>query len=257
MTRRLFHILILLPLLLAAGCLGETAPEIPGSGVVITVRCEDPAQTKADPADGELRFNENLIRAVDFFFYPGSAPAGTADAVYHHRVDLDEDPVSYTGGQWEATFSIVLRRADAEQIFTAANGMQATVYAIVNYAADLTPGASLDATSMDELAAVAVETDFAATESQYLQGSFLMDGKTVITYNEAASISASGTIDARRFAAKMTTAVSVANQVTLKHVNSTDDPDEVWEPVLHTMRIYLVDPIPNPQSPIPNPQSPI
>ena len=241
MTRRLFHILILLPLLLAAGCLGETAPEIPGSGVVITVRCEDPAQTKADPADGELRFNENLIRAVDFFFYPGSAPAGTADAVYHHRVDLDEDPVSYTGGQWEATFSIVLRRADAEQIFTAANGMQATVYAIVNYSGDLPLGASLAATSMDELAAVAVETDFAATESQYLQGSFLMDGKTVITYNEAASISASGTIDARRFAAKMTTAVSVANQVTLKHVNSTDDPDEVWEPVLHTMRIYLVD----------------
>ena len=38
----------------------------------------------------------------------------------------------------------------------------------------------------------------------------------------------------------MTTAISVASEVTLKHT-STDDPYEVWTPVLHTMRIYLVD----------------
>ncbi len=239
MMRKWFHILMLLPLLLAAGCQDGLEPNRPGSGLVLTVRCEDPALVKSTPEDGETRFNENLIKSVDFFFYPGAAPASDADAVYHHRVDLDEDPVSYTGGQWEATFNIVLTRVVAEQIFTAANNMKATVYAVVNYGGDLAPGGSLDGTSLSELAATAIVTDFAATESNYVQDSFLMDGKTVITYDDSAAISASGTIDAQRFAAKMTTAISVANVVTLKH--NTDDPDEVWEPVLHTMRIYLVD----------------
>ena len=243
MMRKWFHILMMLPLLLlAAGCRVELEPDRPVSGLVLTVRCEDPALTKADPepADGETRFNENLIKSVDFFFYPGEAPSGTADAVYHHRVDLDEDPVTFTGGQWEATFNIVLTRVVAEQIFTAANSMKATVYAVVNYGGELTPGGSLAGTSLSELAATAIVTDFAAEESNYIQNSFLMDGSTVITYDETAPVSASGTIEAKRFAAKMTTAISVANEVTLKHAG-VDDPNEVWEPVLHTMRIYLVD----------------
>ena len=241
MRARWFHILMLFTLLLtAAGCQRSLEPDIPVSGVRITVRCEDQAQSKATE-DGETRFNENLIKSVDFFFYPGNTPGSSTDAVHHHRVDLDEDPVSYVGGQWEATFTLVLTKVAAEQIFTAANNMQATVYAVVNYGGDFTPGGSLSGTSLSELAATAITNDFAATESNYLQDSFLMDGKTVITYDESEPVSASGTIDARRFAAKLTTAVSVANQVTLKHVNSIDDPDEVWEPVLHTMRIYLVN----------------
>lgn len=243
MMRKWFHILVLLPLLLlAAGCQRGLEPERPLSGLVLTVRCEDPALTKADPepADGEKRFNENLIKSVDFFFYPGNAPASTADAVYHHRVDVEEDPVTYTEGRWEAVFNIVLTKVVAEQIFTAANGMKAKVYAIVNYAGDLTPGGSLAGTSLSELAVTAIVTDFAATESNYVQGSFLMDGSTEITYDASAPVSASGTINARRFAAKLTTAIAVADTVTLKHT-SVDDPDEVWTPVLHTMRIYLVD----------------
>ena len=196
---------------------------------------------KSTPEDGESRFNENLIKSVDFFFYPGSAPSGSADAVYHRRLDLDEDPVNYSGSQWEATFSLVVTKVVAEQIFTAANNLQATVYAVVNYDGDLTPGGSMDGTSMSELAATAIVRNFAETESGYIQDCFLMDGKTVITYNGSAEISASGIIDATRFAAKISTSISVADHVTLKHVNSVDDPDEVWEPVLHTMRIYLVD----------------
>ena len=239
--KRLFHILVLLPLLLAAGCIRGIVPDGPGSGLVLTVRCEDPSLTKSTPEDGETRFNENLIKSVDFFFYPGNAPAADADAVYHERVDLEDDPVTYSEGRWEATFTLVLKLTDAEQIFTAANSMSATVYAIVNYDGALVSGSSLAGTSMDDLAAISVVTDFAATEHEYVQGSFLMDGKTVITYDASLPDNTSGTIEARRFAAKMTTAISVASEVTLKHVNSTDDPDEIWTPVLHTMRIYLVD----------------
>ena len=242
MMRKWLHILFLLPLLLAAGCRFGLEPERPVSisGVSLTVRCEDPDLTKSTPEDGEARFNENLIKSVDFFFYSGASPASDADAIYHHRMDLDEDPVTYTQGQWEATFDIVLTRVVAEQLFTAANNLSATVYAVVNYDGDFTPGGSLAGTSLSELAATALVHDFAAAENNYLQGSFLMDGQTVITYDASAPISASGTIRATRFAAKLTTAISVADTVTLKHLNP-DDPDEVWTPVLHTMRIYLVD----------------
>ena len=234
--RRLFHILFYLPLLIAAGCISGVGLDTPASGLVLTVRCEDPALTKSEPTeDGETRFNENLIKSVDFFLYPGENPDSNIDAVYHERMDLEENPVSNTGGRWEASFTLTLKLAVAAQIFKPEFDMKATVYAVVNYNGDLTSGG----TSMNALAATAVETDFAATESTYIQNSFLMDGKAIIdNYTESSGINASVEINARRFAAKMTTAIFVPETVTLKH---DDDPDEIWEPVLHTMRIYLVD----------------
>ena len=236
----MFHILMLLILLSLAGCRGLSGPETPGSGLVITVRFDDPAQTKSTPADGEVRFNENIIKSVDFFFYQGETPDSDADAAFHARFDPEDDPVAYTGGQYEASFNLVLKKTEADKIFTAANSMKATVYAVVNYDGALVSGDSLDGTSPAELAAIGIVNDFAATETAYLQKSFLMDGKTVVTYDESATPSASGVIEAKRFAAKMTTAVHVDDEILLKH-RSPDDPDEKWTPVLHTMRIYLVD----------------
>ena len=237
--RKRFHILIFLPLLLVAGCFPEPGFESAESGLVLTVRCEDPALTKSEPEDGETRFNENLIKSVDFFFYPGTENNNnldrTAGAVYHHREVLEEDPVHHkvTEGTWEATFTLVIRREKAEQIFTAAKGKRATVYAVINYNDDLNPSSSLN-----DLAAIAIETNFAASENDYIQDSFLMDGGTAITYDENDPIS--GVIDVRRFAAKITTSIFVANEVQLKH-NTPGKLEEIWEPVLHTMRIYLVD----------------
>ena len=233
--RRWFHILFVLPLLLVTGCKDVLELEKPASGLVLTVCCEDPSLTKSTPEEGETRFNENLIKSVDFFFYPGEAPDGNAKAVYHRREDLDEDPVKHTGDKWEAMFTLVLPRVVAEQIFIAEKDLKATVYAVVNY-----NGEPLTSTSsLSELGDIAIVTDFAATERDFIQNNFLMDGKTVITYNASASTSASGTIYARRFAAKMTTAISVANQVNLK--SADNQAEEIWVPVLHTMRIYLVD----------------
>ena len=63
--RRLFHILFYLPLLIAAGCVSGVGLDTPASGLVLTVRCENPELTKSTPADGETRFNENLIKSVD------------------------------------------------------------------------------------------------------------------------------------------------------------------------------------------------
>lgn len=236
--RRLFHILFYLPLLIAAGCVSGIGLDTPTSGLVLTVRCEDPTLTKSEPEDGETRFNENLIKSVDFFFYPGDSPGDDVRAVHHERIDAEENAISYSGGRWEATFTLVIKRAIAEVIFQPALDMKATVYAVVNYVnyEEALPTKP----TRPELAAIAITTDFVARERSYIQDSFLMDGETVITC-DSESISASGTIEVKRFAAKLTTAISVAERVTLKHTNPNDDPDEIWEPVLHTMRIYLVD----------------
>ena len=237
--KKLIHILMFIPLLLAAGCVRDMKPYTPASGVILTVRCEDPDLTKSTPEDGETRFNENLIKSVDFFFYQGDNPASNVPAIYHKRIVLENDPVAYNQdeGQWEATFKIVLKRAEAEEIFPN-DGDKATVYAVVNYInydVDLKAGGTLG-----ELATMVVKTDFAARETAYIQDCFLMDGKTTVTYHESEETNVIGTIEAKRFAAKLTTAISVTPQVTLEHTKPEDKP-EVWVPVLHTMRIYLVD----------------
>lgn len=242
MIRTGLHRLLLLLALLLTGCVLEPVPSREaGPGFELTVRCDDVDATKAAPADGEVRFNENLIRSVDFFFYPGTNPDRSADAVHHIRKDLEDDPVSYAGGQWEATFRLVVTKVQADAIFLPGNDYKATVYAVVNYDGALVSGESLSGTSLDALAAVSVETDFAATEHAYLQPAFLMDGKAVIQFHEDQTPSVTGTVDVRRFAAKLTTSVSVAPSVILKHSDLADTYDEKWTPVLHTMRIYLVD----------------
>lgn len=238
--KNLFHILMMFVLLLLAGCVRSLGPEAPGQGVVLTIRCSDIEQTKSTTVEGEKRFNENAIKCIDFFFYPGTAPDNATDAVFHKHLELNNDPVVLVDGEYEATFRLSVKKADSDRIFTSAGGMQATVYAIINYDGVLVSGDSLEGTSLDDLAATCVVTDFAAVEKSYLQGSFLMDGRTVVAYSDSATPNASGVIEAKRFASKMTVAVNVAGEIVLKH-SSPDEPDEVWTPVLHTMRIYLVD----------------
>lgn len=238
--KKLFHIIVMFALPVLAGCVRTLGPDAPGQGMALTIKFGDIAQTKTTTVDGEKRFNENVIKSVDFFFYASDAPDNAADAVFHKRLELVEDPVAYVDGEYEATFRLVIKKAEADRIFTSAAGMKATVYAIINYAGALVPGDSLDGTSLDNLAAVCVETNFATEERSYLQDSFLMDGRTVVSFNDSATPNASGVIEAKRFASKMTVAVNVASEVVLKH-RSPDEPNEVWTPVLHTMRLYLVD----------------
>ena len=83
--------------------------------------------------------------------------------------------------------------------------------------------------------------DFAQNETDYIQASFLMDGAAVVHYDEDDSPNVDAQIEVTRFASKLTVAVSVADEVVLKHQNREQDPDETWRPVKHTMRVYLVD----------------
>ena len=233
--RRWFHILLLIPLLgLLPGC--EEPLGLEGSeqdGIVLTIRCADPVlRTKADAAD----YNENLIKTVDFLFYPGAEPADDQDAVLHIRKDVTLDPTQT--GEGTASFRIVIKQYQFDRFFPSVNS-QATVYALVNFDEDYI--GSLSETSKADLAArTPIVTDF-TNETDYAQSCFLMDGRAVLTYNGNQGQSVWGEITVSRFAAKMTMGVNVAQEVRLKHVTETGTVEEIWRPVLHTMRVYLVD----------------
>ena len=245
MVRRGFHILLLLCVFLVQGCVIDLGPALGGgSGIVLTIQCEEAALTKAGPEDrpGENDYNENLIKTVDFIFYSGSNPDPDGEAAYHIRKVLD------TPAQTQEVFNLVIKKNIIENIF-ALEGSQrkATVYVLVN---NLDESFLDGSTSMKSIAQKRVETDFAATETGYLQSCFLMDGKVVLSYNANASSEqvVEGTVPVQRFAAKLSVAVKVAPDVYLKHIikyDSNNQPytedDELWHPVLHTMRLYLVD----------------
>lgn len=245
MTLRRFHMAWLVCLtFLLAGCVREAMPSFEEPGITLKVRCDNPlSATKADgEKDGEQNFNENLIKSVDFLFYPGENPGENTDAVHYIRKELSADPMQ--PGLWEATFNLVIKKDLIGLLFTQENGLKATVYALVNFERGFI--GDLSETSRAELDSKRIVTDFAATESGYIQPYFLMDGSTVITYDADATPNSTGEIGLKRFAAKLTVALSVASRVELKHQDPVDPnqdplPDEVWTPVPHTMRVYLVD----------------
>ena len=233
--------------LILAGCVKESVYSFDGPGIQLTVRCADIPQTKADPQDkdGVQAFNENLIKSVDFLFYPGENPPADADAVFHVRKELDKDPMQ--SGIWEAIFNIVVKKDVIGQIFPGGDNSKATIYALVNF--DRSFIDDLSHTSRADLAAERrIVNDFAGDEQDYIQPKFLMDGKSVVTYNEDATPNVSAEIEVSRFASKLTMAINVTQRVVLKHresiqentQESTQEPDEVWTPVPHTARVYLV-----------------
>lgn len=86
MTEKRFHIAWFLCLVLfIAGCAREDVPSSEEPGIRLTVRCHNPLLTKAEDKDGEQAYNENLIKSVDFLFYPGENPGEDADAVHYIR----------------------------------------------------------------------------------------------------------------------------------------------------------------------------
>ena len=243
MVKRGLHIVLLwLLALIACGCVDELALQKGEPGLTLTVRCDEPVMTRADdptPKNGVKTFNENLILSVDFLFYPGENPAQDVPAVYHIRRERSVKDAA-EADDWEITLR--LKKDLIGTIFP--NGSPATVYALVNFDADFV--GELSNTTRAKLAQKRIVTDFAQTENNYIQPSFLMDGSARLTYNEESEPNVTGTINVKRFAAKLTMGIHVASQVVLQHREVTEPgkdtpPDETWEPVLRTMRLYLVD----------------
>lgn len=243
MIRRISYCL-LTTLALCIAC--AKVPEEMGTGIEITVRCGEPALSKAsgDTQDGEDRYNENWIETVDFYFYPGENPDRNTNAVYHIHCSSRQ--------RGSDVFLLDLTDEDVSRIFPIEQDVRkATVFAIANYhdTDNPLPGSSgvLDGTSLADLEDIRVETDFVLEPpdsyipplrySSYRQDDFLMSGTAVIKLNSRTSnIVASGAVELVRYASKLTVSIKVAESVILGEA-----PDQsVWEPMLDNMAIYLV-----------------
>ena len=116
MIRKHCHIVLLLVACLFTGCAIEPVPFQEETGIRLTVKCDQAVQTKADETkEGEQAFNENVIKSVDFLFYPGENPPSDADAVCHIRKELSGD--SMQPHIWEETFNLVVKNLPLKQLF--------------------------------------------------------------------------------------------------------------------------------------------
>ena len=237
--RRLSYGFLLL--LLLVSCRREDVSWM-GQHLEITLDCAPSLATKAEddeydiyPQEGvDLLLHENLLSTVDLFFYPGNET--TSDAAYHVfresgknksdilRLSLDSDVIN----------SIIFP--------SQTNITQCTVYAVVNYPGQLVEtneqGDILTGTSLAQLEEKTVTTNFITPgeteETSHYHTNFMMSGSSVMSLRGRNQILAgSTTIELDRYACKMTVGVKVAPQVAKDN--------EVWEPMLESMEIYLVD----------------
>ena len=242
--RRLSYVFLLL--LLLVSCNRE---ELLSEGPVleITLNCPSASNTKAEDDGDEIysqegvdvQLHENLISRVDLFFYPGNDV--TSDAVYHVFKDY--------GDNGKIKSDILRLSVDSDvinnKIFPSRDNItQCFLFAVVNYPK---PGQLVEknekgediltGTTLAKLEEIAVTTNFVTpveeTKSHY-HPNFMMSGSSVMSLRGRNQILAgSVTVDLQRYACKMTVGVNVAPQV-LKD-------SEVWEPMLESMKIYLVD----------------
>ena len=234
--RTRFLLLILTIALCLAGCFPDPQSR-EGESVRLTVSCGS-ALTKGEEREGLTPYNENRIETVDFFFYPGEDPDRDQNAVYH--VHVVESPVM----QVTAQHTLKITSGYVDLIFPPGTN-KTKVFAVVNYPGYLvTDEANLSGTDLNTLEAKLVTTDFPAQETNFLQPRFLMSGSTVIQLiDRTADVVASGQIDVKRLAAKVTVSINPATTITLDSNNTPDNPDDdqIWHPVLSSMTVYLVD----------------
>lgn len=233
--------------------------------IKLTVISDDSPNTKA-PADGididyqqgnYVILRENKIDYVDFFFYPGGDTEH--DATYHKRVtsgknksdvfrlDLGADLINHK----------IFPYSDTEDIQTC------RVFAVVNCPDVLVADENnLANTSLPELKSKTITTDFIfpdryddhLTSKMHSHKNFMMSGEVTMRLNGRSMVMASSaTIEAVRYASKLTVGVNVADEV----ISGND----TWMPMLEGMQVYLVNavntvtlggPFPNPRDPDPD-----
>ena len=247
MRRFLSYLLLLVLLPLSCSKVEEEVWK--GPYIELSLETAGAMETKADgiyPQDGnDDPCHENLIRTVDFFFYPDGKT--DADATWHVRMTSGKNKsdvlrVPFTSEQINT------------YIFPAIPGepevTSCLVFAVVNYPDDapMVPKNQADeevltGTSLAEIQARTVTTNFVDGDpdpevTSHYQPYFLMSGSATLSLRGRNQVlSAAGTIDLERYSCKMTVGVNVAPQVIVG--------TEIWEPMLESMEIYLVDAVAN------------
>ena len=240
MIRRITYLLLTALLLFGCRKADDTWTE---PYIEICLLTADPIETKSsvyEQGGTDYPYNENLMTTVDFFFYPGGDTS--VNATWHERRTSNKT----------RTDLMHLRFTSEEintYIFPSSKDIsECKVFVLVNYPEEpdnpLVPKDGdgkdiLTKTDLNSLLSKEVVTDFVRKgKSNHYQPDFLMSGETTLTLRGRNQIlSASGTVILERYACKMTVGVKVAPQVLVGN--------NVWEPMLESMELYLVDGVTN------------
>ena len=242
------YAIVLVALALAAFCAASCLQSDPiqeetkMEGIVLRLDTGDmqlatKAQPDTRPGDEDGAFNENLLSGSAQVFFFDTEAGDDTPARWNQSIPI-------TGN----LLQIQVTMADLAAMFgsrTPQAGAQATVIVTANY-----DGAAFDMAghkyTKNEIKAMQLAS---ADWSQHPQDYFVMlSDETVITLIDPTSITpATGTVQMRRRAAKVTFRLTIAEEIAVENYSYTTDTDgnitphksiELWRPVLDKMTVY-------------------
>lgn len=195
------------------------------NGIELAVSCINLNATRAT-MNGEEVYNENTISTLHYFFYHSGKTY--ENAVISGVVRLAES------AQGQAVVRIPLNDTELNTLLFPRPTKECEVYLIANLPDDIVINANN--TSMGYLKSLAVSANF---KEQMPQSSFIMDGMGKVTVgNRNNTIAATGSVQLRRLAAKLTTRISVEERF-------VDTDGKIWTPVVDQMTVNLGNAVSN------------
>lgn len=212
---------------------GPVEPD--GEGILLKLETGDLSlATKAErPGDDDGPFNENILgTTVDIFFFPEEATDAT--------VSVKNLSASVRAGGY---VQIPVSTGDIYAIFgSTAAGSKAEIYVVANY----NGATAIDHSRRYTLGEIKNMPLAKADWSVFPQAKFVMTGKTTLTLTNASSNTpASGVVQMKRIAAKISFRLTVADEIVVE--NTTRDHEgqivdktlDTWRPLKNSMTVYL------------------
>lgn len=176
---------------MAIGCTKSDTDPISAEVGQLTLQLSNHALTTRAAGANDDAHNEDAITSVQLFFYTSNSTS--ANAVYALT------PTIATGTKQSTTLSITIPAGDMPTIFPN-SATECYIYAVANYATDLTAGKP----SVDTIKATAIAADFSGQQS-----SFVMDGDLVKITKNGSTLTAEKSVELTRAAAKIELTVNV------------------------------------------------
>ena len=214
---------------LVVGCADDETqfmlPEQAESGyITLSLNCVENTRAEGDyTEDGKTDLHENLISNVTICLWAkgGDKPDDTATPDYVQTfTNIDKERV--------ATLRIPLTTALRNKLFET-SGTECHAFAAVNV------GVPEGKFTIADYRNMAIESTFA---QHRVQEDFAMDGDGVVKY-DVATAAATGSIDLRRSASKITLALNVDNIVEQSIVVDGELVTSKWQPDTEHMRVYV------------------
>ena len=217
--------------------------EVPG--ISLSFFTQEDFAVKSDdgytPMPGEDPLKENLLASVEYFLYPDGKT--NQDAVIHGYL---------TDVRAKAPYSVPMTDVTVTEVLCPNNAKYFYIYAIANHDR-IKNTEDLSGTSVAELEALTQELDLIEKDLDdghvvSNQSKFLMATNgplRVGPIKKRQTTVASAKVDLERVASKLSIVVRVEPQVTIKNITTvgevTINRDELWEPRMSEVSIYLVN----------------